>query len=62
MFKCEIRTGGAAYRDLEDDTKLDIHEIRRNLNEIIAKLECGNRNGFIIDINGNKVGSWSVDD
>lgn len=62
MFKCEIKTGGAAYRDENDELDLNAYELRRNLSEIIEKLEYGCQTGYIMDINGNKVGDWSLED
>lgn len=65
MFKLEIKTGGAAYRDIEGEC-LDPAscELIRNLKEVIKVLErgSGNYDGVIMDINGNKVGSWSLED
>ena len=68
MLKIEIKTGGAAYRDEYEvdkngDNILDPSacELRRNLLEIVKKLEYGYTEGNVIDINGNKVGKWSLD-
>lgn len=75
MFKCEIKTGGAAFRasgyDVEsdrfgnpvDDDAIDPFgsEVRRILRRIINDLGDGKTDGVIIDINGNKVGTWSYD-
>ena len=65
MFKLEIKTGGAAYRDEEQtdrhgDFALDPYatEVRRNLKDIIRKLEDGHTEGKIIDVNGNCAGEW----
>ena len=62
MFKIEINTGGAAYRDEDDELDRSAYELRRNLNEIIEKLEYGCQAGAVMDINGNKVGEWSLED
>lgn len=74
MFKLKIHTGGAAYRDENDpnpkhlgggiyEDRLDPYsfELRRNLKEVINKLELGYTSGNIIDINGNKAGEWSLE-
>ena len=68
MLKIEIKTGNAAYRDdyevdKNGDNILDPSacELRRNLLEIVKKLEHGYTEGNVIDINGNKVGKWSLD-
>ena len=56
MLKIEIKTGGSAYRDENDELDRSAYELRRNLKEIMEKLEYGCQSGYIIDINGNKVG------
>lgn len=68
MFKLEIKTGGAAFRDesIEDsngDYRLDDTgaEVRRILNEISIKLRNGYCCGKVIDINGNCVGEWNYE-
>ena len=62
MLKIEIKTGGAAYRDENDELDRSAYELRRNLKEIMEKLEYGYQSGYIMDINGNKVGEWSLED
>lgn len=75
MFKCEIKTGGAAFRaenyaggvdrfgNPVDDDALDPFgsEVRRILRRIITDLGDGKADGVIMDSNGNKVGTWSYD-
>lgn len=68
MFRLEIKTGNAAFRD-EDRTdrhgnyELDRsgHEVRRILKDVARKLEHGEDCGSIYDTNGNKVGSWKYE-
>ena len=62
MLKIEIKTGGSAYRDENDELDRSAYELRRNLKEIMEKLEYGCQSGYIMDINGNKVGEWSLED
>lgn len=63
MFTCKIKTGGAAYRDENGDGYDRYnHELIRNLKEIITKMERGDGNGYIMDINGNKVGTWNIEE
>ena len=62
MLKIEIKTGGAAYRDENDELDRSTYELRRNLIEILEKSEYGYQAGYIMDINGNKVGKWSLED
>lgn len=61
MLKIEIKTGGAAYRDEDGELDRSAYELRRNLKEIEEKLEYGCQAGYIMDINGNKVGNWSIE-
>lgn len=62
MFKCEIETGGSAFRDPfsgEADRDMEAVEIRSLLAKVSLALEHGDLSGAIIDLNGNKVGNWS---
>lgn len=61
MFKVEIKTGGAAFRD--EDGELDPYgyEVRKSMKMIIECLRDGAHSGSIIDTNGNKVGEWSYE-
>lgn len=61
MLKIEIKTGGSAYSEDDILTMEGRYELQRNLMDISRKLTNGYDNGVIIDINGNKVGEWSVD-
>ena len=63
MFKAEIKMGNAAYRT-EDGVEYDHsnYELIRNLHEIIEKLNNGHTEGVVMDINGNKVGEWKLED
>lgn len=61
MFSCEFKTGGAAFRDPytgEEDEFTECAEITRILRRIQEELAHGATSGSIIDLNGNKVGSW----
>lgn len=62
MFKLEISTDGAAFRDPfsgEEDEVMEVTEIRSLLAKVSYELEHGRSSGVIMDVNGNKVGSWS---
>ena len=61
MLKIEIKIGGAAYSEDDILTMEGRYELQRNLIDISRKLTNGYDNGVIMDINGNKVGNWSVD-
>lgn len=60
MLKVEIKTGGAAYSEDDILTTEGRYELQRNLMDISRKLTNGYDSGVIMDINGNKVGEWSV--
>ena len=62
MFKLEIETGWAAFRD-EDGESLDPNatEVLRILWDVICKLEARHTDGSVMDVNGNKVGRWSYE-
>lgn len=62
MLNIKIKTSGSAYRDENDKLDRTGYELRRNLKEIMEKLEHGYQSGSIMDINGNKVGKWSLED
>ena len=38
MLKIEIKTGGAAYRDENDELDRSAYELRRNLKEIKVRI------------------------
>ena len=61
MLKIEIKTGGAAYSDDDVLTTEGRYELQRNLMDISRKLTNGYNEGVVMDINGNKVGTWSVE-
>lgn len=61
MLKIEIKTGGVAYSDDDVLTTEGRYELQKNLMDISRKLTNGYNEGVIMDINGNKVGTWSVE-
>ena len=62
MFRLEIKTCGAAFRD-EDGESLDprAHELRVLLGKVEVQLANGLTDGVLLDSNGNKVGRWSCE-
>ena len=56
MFTCEMKTDNAAFGE---DRLDEGAEIARILREIADRVEQGDNHGICMDINGNKVGSWS---
>ena len=53
-MKIEFETSNAAFDEY------GTYEVIRILDEIGRKLDNGYDHGVIIDINGNKVGEWSL--
>lgn len=61
MFSCEFKTGGAAFRDPctgDEDDFTECAEIARILGKIQEELTHGETSGIVMDLNGNKIGSW----
>ena len=67
MLKIEIRTGNAAFQSNDENAtqwEHDYHrneEIKRVLKNVVNQIENGHTSGSCMDINGNKVGTWSLD-
>lgn len=61
MFKMEIFTGGAAFRDENDNLDETGYEVCRLLKDVAENIKYGYKSGNLIDINGNRVGSWRYD-
>jgi len=62
MFKLEIKTDGAAFKNPitgEEDLYDEAAEINRILRIVGADLRNGCTSGTLMYVNGNKVGSWS---
>lgn len=62
MFKCEIKTGGAAFCNPatgEESEYWESVELNRILANVCLKIEDSEISGICMDINGNKVGKWS---
>lgn len=53
-MKIQFNTGNAAFEMYGDQ------EVRRILEEIASKVEHGYDHGSIMDINGNKIGTWEL--
>ena len=62
MFKMEIQTGGAAFRDEYNNLDATGYEVSKLLKKVAEKIENGYSGGILIDTNGNRVGSWKYDD
>lgn len=54
MFKLEFATDNDAFA--EDQT-----EVQRILEHIVHRLNNGHTYGNVLDVNGNTVGTWSLD-
>jgi hypothetical protein len=63
-MKIEFSTDGAAFKDGYADELTNEYirddEVVRILNLIITYIRCGDDHGPIMDINGNKIGEWSL--
>ena len=63
-MKIEFSTDGAAFYDeYADKVTNDIYkrdEIIRILKRLIKSVEYGESYGPIMDINGNKIGTWEI--
>lgn len=56
-FMCTIDMDNAAFEDGDDTNH---YELRRLLGSIPARIKEGKREGTVMDINGNRVGSWGI--
>lgn len=69
MFKMTIDTGNGAFRNELGETDEEMEqldpsswELRRILKEVENSLENGKTHDKIFDVNGNRVGEWSLTD
>lgn len=63
MLKIEIKTGGAAFMNEDDefDAYYGGEEIKRILQEVVDDIQNGYTEGSAMDINGNKVCTWELE-
>jgi hypothetical protein len=63
MLKIEIKTGGAAFtnEDGEFDAYYGGEEIKRIVKEVVEDIQNGYVEGYSMDINGNKVCTWTLE-
>ena len=65
MLRIEFTTSNAAFAvDESDKWTRDYYrneEIKRVLKNVCNQLDNGKTSGSCIDMNGNKVGEWSID-
>lgn len=62
-MKIQFSTSGAAFKDIrtmEDDDWTFRSECIRILDKIKIQINQGYDSGLIMDINGNKIGSWEL--
>ena len=61
-MKIEFKTSCAAFKDVDGEENIysKTAEVIRILNRIIDRIEDGRIDGAIMDINGNKIGEWSL--
>jgi len=55
MFKIEFSTSNAVFASEPDD------ECARILCAVAKRVEAGFSNGPVVDVNGNRIGYWSLD-
>jgi hypothetical protein len=60
MLKLEIKTGGAAFSEDDVVTFEGRYELARLLKKVATQIETGSEEGSIMDINGNKCGTWKL--
>ena len=62
-MKIEFSTDNDAFKDINTGEKTRLSEsleTARILRDIANKVEEGYTNRYILDINGNKIGEWSL--
>jgi hypothetical protein len=61
-MKIEFKTSGAAFKDVDGEENIyyKTAEVIRILNRVINRIEDGRTDGAIMDVNGNKIGEWSL--
>ena len=63
MMEIKISTGNEAFRNPytgDEDKEMEAKEVVRILSMIQTQLNHGYRDGICHDLNGNKVGIWSL--
>ena len=64
MFKMEFKTGNDTFRDPftgEESQAHKVNEAVKIINKISTEIAMGKTYGPIMDINGNKIGTWELD-
>jgi hypothetical protein len=62
-FRLEMDCDNAAFGEEADSTLGDaVPEIVRILGRVMKGLEAGADSGSIMDVNGNKVGTWEIEE
>ena len=65
MFKMEFTTDGTAFGSGYDPDYIQnadkIREINRIVQKVTTEIASNNHYGSIMDVNGNKIGNWSLD-
>lgn len=61
MLKLEIKTGGAAFGEDDELSYEGRYELARLLKKVATQIENDYNDGVLMDINGNKVGKWTLD-
>lgn len=61
MLKLEIKTGGAAFSEDDVLTYEGRYELARLLRKVAAQIETGDDGKYLMDLNGNCCGQWTLD-
>lgn len=62
MFKLEMETRNASFRDDYENLDPCGYEVKQILLKIAKAISCGATDGVAVDSCGNTVGSWSYTD
>ena len=62
MLKLEIRTGNGCFHEEDEDCVdyLGRLELARLLEEVAEQLRNGSSGDVIVEVNGNRCGTWSL--
>lgn len=58
MVTIKFKTDNAAYRF--SDGTLDIDAVSESIKDVALKVYQGNKDGIVVDVNGNVVGTYKV--
>lgn len=67
MCKIEFKVGNAAFRneseaDEDGNSPLAPEAVADAVRDVADRIACGEMSGVIVDVNGNTVGKFSIED